>query len=72
MQNFVPRKRKRIGPDDIGVKKVKNVVAAAPAITAPAPTITIAPSPAPSSAPTPEKTTRYVQLYENMGSAVVL
>ena len=55
VQNFVPRKRKRIGPDDIGVKKVKNVVAAPTAVVTPAPTITIPPSPAPSPALTTEK-----------------
>ena len=34
VQSFIPRKRKRIGPDDIGVKKVKNITAA-PTLVAP-------------------------------------
>ena len=34
VQSFIPRKRKRIGPDEIGVKKVKNITAA-PAVVAP-------------------------------------
>ena len=45
VQNFIPRKRKRIGPDEIGVKKVKNITAAQ-AVVAPI-------NSTPSSAPTP-------------------
>ena len=45
VQSFIPRKRKRIGPDEIGVKKVKNITAA-PAVVAPI-------NSTPSSAPTP-------------------
>ena len=35
VQNFTPRKRKRIGPGDIGVKKVKNITTVPPATEAP-------------------------------------
>ena len=34
VQSFIPRKRKRIGPDEIGVKKVKNITAS-PVVVAP-------------------------------------
>ena len=46
VQSFIPRKRKRIGPDEIGVKKVKNITAATPAVVAPI-------NSTPSSTPTP-------------------
>ena len=35
VQSFIPRKRKRIGPDEIGVKKVKNITAAPTPVVAP-------------------------------------
>ena len=35
VQNFTPRKRKRIGPGDIGVKKAKNITPVPPSAEAP-------------------------------------
>ena len=46
VQSFIPRKRKRIGPDEIGVKKVKNITAAPAPVVAPI-------NSTPSSTPTP-------------------
>ena len=46
VQSFIPRKRKRIGPDEIGVKKVKNITAAPTPVVAPI-------NSTPSSTPTP-------------------
>ena len=53
VQSFIPRKRKRIGPDEIGVKKVKNITAAPTPVVAPINSTPSSSTPAPATPTTP-------------------